>query len=69
MMEICVMMSFSFCNEDSEIVRAISVNDDNVWSIQEDTKTTLKQMYSEGWMLKHANPIRSSSGMLLFLER
>lgn len=69
MMEIRVMMSFSFCNENSEIVRADSINEDNQWLVKDDTKTTLKEMYADGWTLKHANPIRSSFGMLLFLER
>lgn len=75
-MEIKVYFCAVLYNEDSEIIqvtdakRAATKNGaaDGVSGVQ-NSKTSLTQLYKDGWRLTHVVPSHETNGYRLFLER
>ena len=75
-MEIKIYFCAVLYNEDSEIIQVSDVKKQatvsgvtDVISQVQNSKTTLANLYKEGWTLKHVVPSTETNGYRLFLEK
>ena len=75
-MEIKIYFCAVLYNEDSEIIQISDIKKEatntgvtDVVSKIQNSKTTLKNLYKEGWRLKQVVPSHETNGYRLFLER
>ena len=75
-MEIKIYFCAVLYNEDSEIIQITDIKKQStnegvtdVISKLQDSKTTLKKMYEDGWRLSQVVPSHETKGYRLFLER
>lgn len=75
-MEIKIYFCAVLYNEDSEIIQVVDAKKEaaqkgpsNAVSQVQNSKTTLKALYQEGWRLVHVVPSHETNGYRLFLER
>jgi len=75
-MEIKIYFCAVLYNEDSEIIQVADIKKQatvsgvtDVISQVQNSKTTLSNMYKEGWKLVHVLPSHETNGYRLFLEK
>ena len=83
-MDISVYLSKKFCSEESSLHKVESIDDQKIYAknkldeivlvdqtqyrLLPSSKTTLKQLYADGWRLASTQPLHST-WMFVFLER
>ncbi len=75
-MEIKIYFCAVLYNEDSEIIQVADAKKEaaqkgpsDAVSQVKNSKTTLKELYKDGWRLTHVVPSHETNGYRLFLER